>query len=70
MKGKKGGGLPVAKMMGDNVKSAGSPATKLAYGNPNVVSEAKKKTMPAAQGTAAKPRGDRGGFKRGGAVKG
>lgn len=68
MKGKKSGGLPVAPIK-NNPNTAGAATTKVVFGNPNVISEAKKKTMPAAQGTAAKPRGDRGGYKRGGAVK-
>lgn len=60
------GGLPIAKMHRGDAKSAGPATTKLASGNPNVVSEAKKKTVPAAMGTAAKARADRPGFKKGG----
>jgi hypothetical protein len=67
MKGKKSamGGLPVASMK-SNPDTAGKATTDVVSGNPDVISSAKKKTIPGAMGTASKPRSDRAAFKRGG----
>lgn len=62
MKGRKGmkyDGLPVAKMMKESPKTGGKKTTTLVSGNPEVVKSAKKKSVGAVSGTAAKPRGDR-----------
>lgn len=67
MKGKKGGGLPVAPMMGANPQSGGAAVKSVISGNPDVIASAKKKTVPAAMGTSAKGgRLDRPGRKKGG----